>query len=53
MKISFMNTKWPIVRKKLGADVDIVRRGIGNDERIGKRFYMQELVMAEAVSPRM
>ncbi len=24
--------------KKLGADVDMVRRGIGSDERIGKRF---------------
>ncbi|MCZ0211964.1 UDP-glucose 6-dehydrogenase, partial [Streptomyces sp. UMAF16] len=24
--------------EKLGADVDMVRRGIGSDERIGKRF---------------
>ncbi len=24
--------------EKLGADVDMVRRGIGSDDRIGKRF---------------
>ena len=24
--------------ERLGADVDMVRRGIGSDERIGKRF---------------
>jgi len=37
MKISFMNE---IARlcEKVGADVDMVRRGIGSDERIGKRF---------------
>ncbi len=36
-KISFMNE---IARlcEKLDADVDMVRRGIGSDERIGKRF---------------
>jgi UDPglucose 6-dehydrogenase len=36
-KISFMNE---IARlcEILGADVDMVRRGIGSDERIGKRF---------------
>ena len=36
-KISFMNE---IARLcvRLGADVDMVRRGIGSDERIGKRF---------------
>jgi len=37
MKISFMNE---IARlcEMLGADVDMVRRGIGSDTRIGKRF---------------
>jgi UDPglucose 6-dehydrogenase len=36
-KISFMNE---IARlcEKFGADVDMVRRGIGSDDRIGKRF---------------
>jgi UDPglucose 6-dehydrogenase len=37
MKISFMN-EMAILCEKLGADVDMVRRGIGSDDRIGKRF---------------
>jgi UDPglucose 6-dehydrogenase len=36
-KISFMN-EIAILCEKFGADVDMVRRGIGSDERIGKRF---------------
>src|SRR5258708_33377337 len=36
-KISFMN-EIAILCEKLGADVDMVRRGIGSDERIGRRF---------------
>lgn len=36
-KISFMNEVAKLC-ELLGADVDMVRRGIGSDERIGKRF---------------
>jgi UDPglucose 6-dehydrogenase len=36
-KISFMNEVARLC-EKLGADVDAVRKGIGSDDRIGKRF---------------
>ncbi len=36
-KISFMNEVAQLC-EKLGADVDMIRRGIGSDDRIGKRF---------------
>jgi UDPglucose 6-dehydrogenase len=36
-KISFMNEVAQLC-ERLGADVDMVRKGIGSDERIGKRF---------------
>ncbi|SEW56048.1 UDP-glucose dehydrogenase family protein [Chitinophaga arvensicola] len=36
-KISFMN-EIAVLCEKIGADVDMVRRGIGSDDRIGKRF---------------
>lgn len=37
VKISFMN-EIAVLCEKLGADVDMVRRGIGTDFRIGKHF---------------
>ncbi len=37
MKITFMNEIAQLC-ELLGADVDMVRKGIGSDERIGKRF---------------
>jgi len=37
VKISFMNEIAQLC-ERLGADVDMVRRGIGSDDRIGKRF---------------
>ena len=36
-KISFMNEIAQLC-ERMGADVDLVRRGIGSDDRIGKRF---------------
>lgn len=37
LKISFMN-EIALLCEKIGADVDMVRLGIGSDDRIGKRF---------------
>ena len=37
VKISFMNEISQLC-ERLGADVDMVRKGIGSDDRIGKRF---------------
>ena len=52
MKITFMNEVAQLC-ERLGADVDMVRKGIGSDERIGKRFSSRASVTAEAVSPKM
>lgn len=38
-KISFMNEVAQLC-ERLGADVDMVRRGIGSDDRIGRRFFV-------------
>lgn len=43
MKISFMNEVAQLC-ERMGADVDMVRLGIGSDSRIGKNFYIPELV---------
>jgi UDPglucose 6-dehydrogenase len=51
-KISFMNEIAQLC-EKVGADVDMVRRGIGSDDRIGKDFYSQVLDMGVAASPKM
>ncbi len=37
MKITFMNEVAQLC-ERVGADVDMIRKGIGSDERIGKRF---------------
>ena len=40
-KISFMNEIAQLC-ERLGADVDMVRKGIGSDDRIGRRFLFSE-----------
>ena len=50
-RISFMNEISNLC-EAVGADVDMVRKGIAADARIGRRFSFRESVTAAAAFPR-
>src|ERR1700688_2247675 len=50
-KITFMNEIAQLC-ERLDADVDMVRRGIGSDERIGKRFLFPGLGYGGSCFPK-
>ena len=51
VKITFMNEIAQLC-ERLGADVDMVRRGIGSDERIGKRFLFSGIGYGGSCFPK-